>query len=121
MSSSCRSPPRIQPIWWVSSKSSLSGITSTLETGEYIFLTNIYVPTDLHGKQKLWSHITFMCRLFPFHLWIMVGDFNAILDLCEKKDGVMRLEPSSILLGDSISTLNLVDIKSSNGLFTWNN
>ncbi|XP_057812846.2 uncharacterized protein LOC131026858 [Cryptomeria japonica] len=43
------------------------------------------------------------------------SDFNAILELCEKKGGVKRLEPSSILLWDSISDLNLVDIKPSNG------
>ncbi|XP_059075377.1 uncharacterized protein LOC131875313 [Cryptomeria japonica] len=33
----------------------------------------------------------------------------------------MWLEPSSVLFQDSISRLHLVDIKPSNGLFTWNN
>lgn len=50
-----------------------------------------------------------------------MGDFNAIIELSEKKGGVMRLDPSSFLFRDSISSLHLVDIKSGNGLFTWNN
>lgn len=70
---------------------------------------------------NLWSHIYFMRGLFPFHPWIMVGDFNAILELCENKGGVMHLEPSSFLLWDSIYSLHLVHIKPGNGLFTWNN
>ncbi|GLJ17426.1 hypothetical protein SUGI_0303210 [Cryptomeria japonica] len=44
-----------------------------------------------------------------------------MLELSEKKGGVMQLEPSSFLFRDSISTLNLFDIKLGNGLFTWNN
>ncbi|XP_059066656.1 uncharacterized protein LOC131857894 [Cryptomeria japonica] len=51
----------------------------------------------------------------------MAGEFNAIIKLSEKKGGVMQLDPSSYLFWDSISTLHLIDIKSSNGLFTWNN
>lgn len=33
----------------------------------------------------------------------------------------MRLEPSSFLFWNSISSLHLVDINPGNGLFTWNN
>ncbi|XP_059066340.1 uncharacterized protein LOC131061549 [Cryptomeria japonica] len=59
--------------------------------------------------------------LFPYLPWIVAGDFNAILDLTEKRGGNTRLDPSSFLLRDNISALNLVDIKPSNGRFTWNN
>ena len=59
--------------------------------------------------------------LFPYLPWIIAGDFNAILDLSEKRGGNARLEPSSIFLWDNMSALNLMDIKPSNGQFTWNN
>lgn len=50
-----------------------------------------------------------------------MGDFNAISKLTEKRGGIARLEPSALLLCDNIDALNLVDIKPSNGKYTWNN
>lgn len=38
---------KIHPLWWMASKSSISMIASSLETGEAILLSNIYVHTDL--------------------------------------------------------------------------
>lgn len=40
-------PLRFCPIWWVASRSSLSGVISSLETGEFILFSHIYAPTDL--------------------------------------------------------------------------
>lgn len=51
----------------------------------------------------------------------MAGDFNAILELAEKRGGAMRLEQLALLMHGSISSLHLVDIKPRNGQFTWNN
>ena len=39
-------PQKIQPLWWISSKSSLSMITTCLVIGEVILLCNIYAPTN---------------------------------------------------------------------------
>ncbi|XP_059068347.1 uncharacterized protein LOC131858890 [Cryptomeria japonica] len=114
-------PRKIQPLWWISSKSSLSMIASSLETGEVILFSNIYAPTDLQGKQVLWSHIRLIHSMLPFHPWIIAGDFNAICELAEKRGGIGRLVPSALLLQDNIKFLNLVDIKPNNGQFTWNN
>ncbi|XP_059076969.1 uncharacterized protein LOC131876167 [Cryptomeria japonica] len=114
-------PQKIRPLWWVSSKSTMSMIASSFETGEVILLSNIYGPTDIQGKQALWSHIRLVRSMAPFHPWIMAGDFNAICELAEKRGGSGRLEPSALLLRDSINSLNLIDIKPSKGQFTWNN
>lgn len=48
-------------------------------------------------------------------MWILAGDFNAISDLTEKRGGISRLEAFVLLLQDNIATLNLVDIKPTNG------
>jgi exonuclease III len=114
-------PRRVQPLWWISSRSSMSMIATCLETGEVILFSNIYAPIDFQGKQFLWSHIRLVRSMMPFYPWIMAGDFNAICELDEKSGGIGRLEPSALLLRDNINSLNLVDIKPNNGRFTWNN
>ena len=114
-------PRKIQPLWWISSKSSLSMTATCLETGEAILYSNIYAPTNFQGKQVLWSHIRLIRSMLPFHPWILAGDFNAICEIAEKWGGHGRLEPSALLLQDNINFLNLVDIKPINGQFTWNN
>ena len=90
-------PRKIQPLWWISSKSSLSMTTTCLETGEAILYSNIYVPTNFQGKQVLWSHIRLIRSMFLFHPWILVRDFNAICELAEKRGGHGRLEPFCIV------------------------
>ena len=48
----------------------------------------------------------------------MVGDFNAIINLEEKRGGIARLGPSSSMLRDNIGSLNLIDVKPGSGIFT---
>ena len=81
-------------------------------------LSNIYAPTDIYGKSRLWAHIRYIRSLEPFLSWIMVGDFNAVTSLEEKRGGLARLDPSSNLLRDMISSLFLIDVKPNNGVFT---
>lgn len=79
----------------MSSKSSISVVVSSQELGETVLLSNIYMPNDFLGKQLLWSHISFVRSLAPLLPWIAMGDFNAIIELDEKKGGIVRLEPFS--------------------------
>lgn len=110
-------PLKISPQWWFSSRSSILGVASSLEIGEVIMFSNFYALTDFFGKAKLWAHIRYIQSLAPFHPWILASDLNSIVNL-EEKRGVEILEPSSILIRDNMSFMNLVDIKSSNGILT---
>ena len=114
-------PRKISPLWWISSRSSISLVVSCSETGERCLLSNIYAPTDFIGKSHLWAHIKFIQSLDPYLPWIMVGDFNVVTSLDEKWGGLARLDPSSNLIRDMIGSLNLIDVKPNNGVFTWNN
>ncbi|XP_059076363.1 uncharacterized protein LOC131875739 [Cryptomeria japonica] len=73
------------------------------------------------GKSSLWAHIQFIRALDPFLPWIMAGDFNVVSCLDEKRGGLARLDPSANLLRNMIGSLNLIDVKPTNGVFTWNN
>lgn len=53
--------------------------------------------------------------------WIMVGDFNVIKSLLEKKGGTRTLSKGSIAFKTFLGNMKLDDTFVSNGLFTWNN
>ena len=43
-------PRKVSPLWWFSSRSSISLIATSFENGERCLLSNIYAPTDIFGK-----------------------------------------------------------------------
>ena len=117
----CWDPRKVTPLYWISCLSALSMVASSLETGEMILVTNVYVPIDLLGKLKLRAHIRHVRHCHPFFPWIVAWDFNFFLSLEEKRGGLAHLGPSSKLLRQNIDLLHLFDVKPLNGLFTWNN
>eukprot|EP00253_Pinus_taeda_P018922 PITA_18922 len=58
-------------------------------------------------------------RRFP--LWIGGGDFNIIRALEEKSNGRSKLEGDSIGFRNYIQNNHLMDIHTSNGIYTWTN
>ena len=90
-------------------------------TGERCLLSNICAPTDILGKSNLWAHISYIRALDPFLPWILASDFNFVTRSDQKGGGVARLHPSANLIKDMIDSLNLIDVKPTNGVFTWNN
>ena len=53
--------------------------------------------------------------------WIIGGDFNLIRSLDEKKGGIRQLNPINDTFNEVINNLNLVDVRTNNDTFTWNN
>lgn len=112
---------KIYHLGQVSSHSALSVVAFSLDSGEVIMVTNVYVPFDLVGEEENWRHIQYVRNCHPFHPSMLVGDFNTILSLEEKQGGLDRLGSSSTLLRQHISLLHISNVKPSNGLYTWNN
>lgn len=103
---------------WISSRSSLTLVASSLDTGEANLLTNVYAPSDIASKLILWSHNRKVGSQAPYPPWNLVGDFNVVLSMEEKRGRVGRLEQSSKILRGNIEALSLVDIRSSTYMFT---
>jgi hypothetical protein len=53
--------------------------------------------------------------------WILVGDFNIIMSLTEKKGGTRILDRDVEEFSNFIDIVEMVDLKTNNGQFTWNN
>ena len=77
-------PQKIQPLCWISFRSSLSMIALCPESGESVLFSNVYAPIEFQGKLLTWNNIHFVHSLYPYLPWIIAGDFNAILDLSKK-------------------------------------
>ena len=53
--------------------------------------------------------------------WILRGDLNLVRNLDDKKGGIRKLNPISEYLNEVIANLEMVDVRMTNGTFTWNN
>jgi hypothetical protein len=88
---------------------------------EVILCTNVYGPQMLEEKRRMVLDLEQLkSRSSNLH-WILVEDFNIIMTLAKKKGGSRRLDRDAEEFSAFIDTVEMVDIKTSNGQFTWNN
>jgi exonuclease III len=84
-------------------------------------ITNAYGPQSTQDKEIFLKRITTIKSLLSSPNWLLGGDFNIILTLEEKTGGTKRLDQDSGKFRALIDQLNLVDIETRNGIFTWSN
>ena len=104
-----------------SSKHTLSGwfkITGSIHGG---FLTNVYGPPRAEQKVSFLDLLVVIKDISDDKPWILGGDFNLIMNLEEKKGGIRNLNLASVYFNVLIDTLDLIDVRTSNGIFAWNN
>ena len=85
------------------------------------FISNVYGTLKENQKQAFIESLTDLKTLAQNREWIIGGDFNLIRNLDEKKGGIRSLNSASTLFNNTISDLDLIDVRTSNGIFTWNN
>jgi len=49
------------------------------------FVVNVYSKCTLAGKRELWSKLIHLKRIFGGDVWCVVGDFNAVLKVGERR------------------------------------
>ncbi len=84
-------------------------------------LSNVYFPQNLQQKLELLDTLTVLNSNRQFPLWIGGGDFNIIMALQEKNDARSKLEGDNIGFKEFIQSNQLMDIQTSNGIYTWTN
>jgi exonuclease III len=85
------------------------------------FITNVYGPQLPVQKALFLDYMSSLGQQINMQHWIVSGDFNMITSLEEKKGGRRHLEQEGEAFSDVIEQLHMVDMKTSNGVFTWNN
>jgi len=84
-------------------------------------ITNVYGLQSAQDKENFLQGIQYIKALLNMPNWVLGGDFNMILTLEEKTGRTKRLEQDSGKFKSLIDQLNLVDIETRNGIFTWSN
>ena len=90
-------------------------------TNTHGMITNVYFPQDTAQKAQILNILSELNKDRPFPLWISRGDFNMTASTEEKQGGNSRANSDGNLLKDFINNNWLIDIPTSNGLFTWTN
>jgi hypothetical protein len=84
-------------------------------------ITNAYDPQLNQEKYHFIENISYINTLRGNERWILGGDFNIILTLEEKSGGLKRLENNSNNFHHLTNILNLTNIETRNGPYTWTN
>jgi len=90
-------------------------------TNTHGMITNVYFPQDTAQKAQILNILSELNKDRPFPLWISGGDFNMTASTEEKQGGSSRANSDGNLLKNFINNNWLIDIPTSNGLFTWTN
>ncbi|XP_057850256.2 uncharacterized protein LOC131060857 [Cryptomeria japonica] len=107
--------PIISNEFWMAC--SISGIGTNL----CFPLFNIYGLTKTMDKFRVWQEVTNQVAQLELDKVIIVGDFNALLDIDEKEGGLRKSTKGMDDFRDFVSNCKLVDIIPKNGKFTWTN
>ena len=72
-------------------------------------------------KMQFLDSLGTLKRMSKGNPWILGGYFNLVRNLDEKKGGIRQLNPINEYFNEVIDKLELVDVRSNNDTFTWNN
>uniref|UniRef100_A0A803PNA5 Reverse transcriptase domain-containing protein n=1 Tax=Cannabis sativa TaxID=3483 RepID=A0A803PNA5_CANSA len=88
----------------------------TKDKRNHCFVTFVYGFNNEEGRLKLWQELMLYKTYVP---WVVLGDFNDILERDERIGARVKYNPSSFK--DCIVACNLEDVKFGGSFFTWNN
>ncbi|KAF7814696.1 ribonuclease H [Senna tora] len=97
--------------WWIHAH-------ITLPNQQQFLFIGVYGPSVLNERNSLWD---FLNNVRPGNSpWIVIGDFNQIINNREKLSKNQKIRGSSRLV-DSINSLGLIDLPTTGNWFTWTN
>ena len=99
----------------------MGSVVSSNKHNLQFILINVYGPIQTSNKQKVWDDISAFMELYPETNIIIGGDFNTILDLKEKYGGSHILTRNIVDFREWVRVYKLIEIPTSNEVFTWNN
>ncbi|XP_060190624.1 uncharacterized protein LOC132619874 [Lycium barbarum] len=85
-----------------------------------ITITIVYAKCDVQLREQLWNELRSISsnQTGP---WMVMGDFNCILDPSEKRGGIQHNMKESLPLLECICDSDLIDMGYSGSTFTWCN
>jgi exonuclease III len=90
-------------------------------SGMLFSIINVYIPNNYNEKIECWQSLIDLAKENPPQNLIIAGDFNTTRAGMEKIGGSVVRDQFRERLEDLISDLDLYDVPSSKGIYTWNN
>eukprot|EP00253_Pinus_taeda_P036244 PITA_36244 len=106
---------------WTSLPRILTGSFRVIGSAEKLLTRGVYGPHIAGERERFLKNVKEARGLYPEMSWIIGGDFNLIRTVDEKKGGIRRTDQFMDMFNEMISEQRLVDMRTINGIFTWNN
>lgn len=84
-------------------------------------LVNVYAPNSTIGKKVLWEVLDLIFEQLGVEKVVLVGYFNAILSLNEKKGGIIPPQKMMENFNIFVQKNALIDVQLVKGTYTWKN
>jgi Rad3-related DNA helicase len=84
-------------------------------------LSNVYGLASTRDKKAFLINLEYLSTLTKDNIRIVGGDFNLIHNLDEEKGGTRHLEQESSKFQNLIDNIDLINLETPNGTFTWTN
>ncbi|KAL0406133.1 UNVERIFIED_CONTAM: hypothetical protein Slati_3927200 [Sesamum latifolium] len=81
-------------------------------------ITGVHCPAVTALKPPFWQSLYDMAF---YGLWLVLGDFNAIMSQSEKRGGKPFASSSRFALGNELDFCNLIDLSFIGSVYTWSN
>eukprot|EP00253_Pinus_taeda_P012138 PITA_12138 len=102
-------------------KNFIQAIFHLLGTNIYGHITNVYFCQETQQKKEIVEALWHLNEERQYPLWVSGVDFNMIASIEEKQGGRCKINRDGTLLKDFINNNSLIDLPTSNGLYTWTN
>lgn len=95
----------------------------SLALQKYFFMSIVYASNDYLARRSLWADLGEISLHASSDPWLIVGDFNVTLQMCERFDYMlgMPLSMKELDFIDYIDLTGITDIQSTGTYYTWSN
>jgi len=91
------------------------------DSGMQYSIINVYMPNNYIEKNECWQSLFDLANENPPIYLIIVGDFNTTRGTKEKRGGSVVRDQFRERFDELLSDLDLFDVPSDKGMYTWNN
>lgn len=99
----------------------MCGKVISIKSNLNFIIINVYGPIQTQAKKHVWNEIENFLLSNIEQTCLIGGDFNEILDPMEKWGGNNKITQSCLDFKDWAHKCNLLELKTRNEAFTWNN
>ena len=113
--------PNVIRVMVVNQSSQLMNLfVETINGNQGFFCSFVYAHNRPEGRRSLWKDLLLHSLVVKDCPWTLLGDFNTILDPCERSVGSSSITAGMDEFRECLSKIEVADVVMSGLKFTWN-